>query len=67
MVRRDRIAQSSQRSVDWSDPKLDFSRYSVSGVIGDPTSANAKVGERLWAEVVREAAAILHRIAQGHA
>lgn len=66
MVRRDRISRPEQRPVDWSDPRLDFSRYSASGVIGDPTSASADLGARLWTEVVRRSAALLHEIAEGH-
>lgn len=43
-VRLDQIAPSDHRPVDWSDPDLDFRRYSSSGVIGDPTTATAELG-----------------------
>jgi creatinine amidohydrolase len=42
--------------VDWDDPELDFSRYSTSGVVGDPTHASAALGRRLWKAVVERVA-----------
>ncbi|MGH2450180.1 MAG: creatininase family protein [Candidatus Limnocylindria bacterium] len=65
LVRRDRIERTAQRPIDWSDPQLDFARYSQSGVIGDPTIASAELGKRLWSEVIRETAAMLSGIALG--
>lgn len=63
MVRRERVEKTPQSPVDWTDPDLDLARHSRSGVIGDPTTATAELGKRLWVEVVREAAAVLAGIA----
>ncbi|MCE5258807.1 MAG: creatininase family protein [Chloroflexi bacterium] len=51
-VRRELIRNPHMTEVDWNDPDLDFSRYSSTGVIGDPTHASAELGARLWAQVV---------------
>ena len=51
-----RIRDPGSSPVDWEDPALDFSRYSSSGVIGDPTHASAELGRRLWTEVVEAVA-----------
>jgi len=63
-VRLDRIADPGHDPVDWDDPDLDFSRYSRTGVIGDPTHASAELGAVVWSAVVDEAASILRRIAE---
>lgn len=47
VVRRDRLPRVSD-APDWSDPNLDFARYSVDGTIGDASAASAQMGERLW-------------------
>jgi creatinine amidohydrolase len=47
-VRRDRVADPHSQEPDWSDPQLDFGRYSATGVIGDPTHASAELGAQLW-------------------
>lgn len=47
-VRLDRIPIAESGLVDWGDPELDFSRYSSSGAIGDPTQATAELGAVLW-------------------
>jgi len=44
--------------VAWDDPALDFTHYSSSGVIGDPTHASAELGAELWKVVVEEVARI---------
>jgi len=36
------------QSASIDDPDLDFSRFSPSGVIGDPTHASAALGAVLW-------------------
>ena len=54
-----RSVEESVAMVDWNDPQLDFTRYSDTGVIGDPTQASAALGRKLWDESVAEAAAIL--------
>ena len=64
-VRRDRITNPRHGEVDWDDPEIDFTRYSATGVIGDPTQASAELGARLWAAVVDEVARILKAIAEG--
>ena len=55
-VRTERIRDPKSSPVDWSDPDLDFSRYSPTGVIGDPTHASAELGRTLWTEIVQAAA-----------
>ncbi len=64
-VRIDKIANPHNSEVDWSDPDLDFSRYSSTGVIGDPTKASAELGKKLWEAVVKEVAAIFKAVAEG--
>ena len=44
---------------------MDFSRYSSTGVIGDPTHASAELGARLWEAIVDEVAAMFRSIAEG--
>jgi creatinine amidohydrolase len=51
-VRLERITDPKNDPVDWEDPHLDFSRYTTTGVIGDPTEATAELGARLWEEVI---------------
>ena len=58
-VRADRIFNPQHEEVDWEDPDLNFARYSSTGVIGDPTHASAKLGARLWPEVVEAVALTL--------
>ncbi len=63
-VRLDKIVDPQHASVNWEDPDIDFSSYSSTGVIGDPTHATAELGARLWEAVVDEAAASLRSIAE---
>ena len=63
-VRRDRIADPGNEPVDWGDPNLDFSRYTRTGVIGDPTEATAELGTRLWDAVVTSVAGTFKTIAE---
>jgi creatinine amidohydrolase len=63
-VRVERISDPQHKPVDWDDPKLDFARYSPTGVIGDPTYASAELGARLWNAVVEEVALIFQGIAE---
>ncbi len=63
-VRVHLIENPQNEPVDWTDSELDFSRYSRTGVIGDPTQASAELGARLWAGTVAEVAAILREIAE---
>jgi creatinine amidohydrolase len=65
LVRRDKIINPNHREVDWQDPDLDFSRYSATGVIGDPTVASTKLGKRLWETIVTEVALIFKGVAWG--
>ncbi len=64
-VRIDKITNPHSREVDWNDPNLDFSKYSSTGVIGDPTTASAELGKKLWKEVIQEVALIFKSIAEG--
>jgi creatinine amidohydrolase len=51
-VRITRIPDAESMLINWNDPTLDFSRYSKSGVVGDPTKASAELGFKIWKEVV---------------
>lgn len=64
VVRMEQIRNPHNLPVDWDDPQLDFAQYSSTGVIGDPTHASAELGERLWASLVPEVAAIFAQLAQ---
>jgi creatinine amidohydrolase len=64
MVRMDRLAVTPEsQEPDWSDPQLDFGRYSTTGVVGDPTHASAEVGDRLWQACVETAAHEIEAVA----
>jgi creatinine amidohydrolase len=63
LVRRDKIVNPHHSEVDWQDPSLDFSRYSTTGVIGDPTQASAGLGKNLWEAIVQEVALLFKNIA----
>lgn len=58
-IRYDKIRNPQNTPVAWDDPKLDFARYSTTGVIGDPTHATPELGAQLWAELVPTCAQIL--------
>jgi creatinine amidohydrolase len=62
-VRADQIVDPQNALVDWGDPELDFTRYSTTGVIGDPTHASPALGARLWTEVMEAAAQVLREVA----
>jgi creatinine amidohydrolase len=64
IVRRELIANPPQVPVDWNDAALDFTRYSPTGVIGDPTTASAELGARLWEAVVAAVARALIDLAE---
>lgn len=36
-IREDKFFNPNSSEPDWEDPNLDFSKYSKTGVIGDPT------------------------------
>jgi creatinine amidohydrolase len=57
-VQLDKIPYADLRSVDWGKPELDFSDFSFSGVIGDPTQATAELGSVLWQASVAAVARI---------
>ena len=63
-VLRDKIVNPHHEPVDWSDPGLDFSRYSSTGVIGDPTHASAELGAKLWEAVVIAVASIFRSVGE---
>lgn len=62
-VRLDKISNPANAPVDWADPALDFTRYSTTGVLGDPTYATAELGQRLWQTLVVTVAQLLYEIA----
>ncbi|NLV74005.1 MAG: creatininase family protein [Chloroflexi bacterium] len=51
-VRRELIYAPHMLPVPWDDPKLDFSLYSDTGVVGDPTYSSSELGAQLWEEVI---------------
>ncbi|MCL6602408.1 MAG: creatininase family protein [Paenibacillus sp.] len=53
-IRADKIEHPHSLEPDWDDPNLDFSKYTATGVIGDPTHASSELGEKLWKEVVNK-------------
>ncbi len=63
MVRKDKVVNPHHNAVDWEDPEMDFSRYSSTGVIGDPTTATVELGRKLWEAIVPEVAMIFKEIA----
>lgn len=63
LVRTDRIMDPTNEPVDWEDPNLDFSRYSKTGVIGDPTEATVELGAKLWDAVIKSIADTFKKIA----
>jgi creatinine amidohydrolase len=63
-VRTGRIINPQSREPDWDSPDLDFARYSSTGVIGDPTHASRKLGEKLWKACVDEAAEMIRKVAE---
>lgn len=58
-LRRDRIPSGTSLAPDWSDPMLDFARYSSTGVIGSAASASAEIGARLWEGCVESVVATM--------
>lgn len=62
-VRTDKIPPPELAPVNWSDPNLDFSRHSSSGVIGDPTRGTIEMGKKLWNAILVEVARIFIQIA----
>lgn len=63
LVRNALISNPKSAPVDWEDPALDFSRYTRTGVIGDPTEATAGLGAILWEEVLAQVVERLRGIA----
>ena len=61
-LRRDRIPAATSATPDWSDPRLDFRRYSDTGVIGSAAHADVERGRHLWDECVQAAAELMLRI-----
>lgn len=63
-VLKDKIVDPDHAPVDWSDPDLDFSLYSPTGVIGDPTHASAQLGAKLWEAVIAAAASTFQSVGE---
>lgn len=51
-VRLNEIPTPEIKPVNWEDPNLDFTKYSSSGVIGDPSYASYELGRKLWHKVI---------------
>jgi creatinine amidohydrolase len=64
VVRNELISNPHNEPVDWKDPDLDFSRYSSTGVIGDPTKATDELGAELWEAVVKRLAGTIKEYAE---
>jgi creatinine amidohydrolase len=62
-VRTDRIRDPQSRPVNWDDETLDFTEYSQTGVIGDPTHASRELDERLWEGITDHVAKELQKAA----
>jgi creatinine amidohydrolase len=62
-VRVNDIPEPESKPVDWSNPDLDFARYSRSGVIGDPTHATTDLEAKLWNSTVETIALTFREIA----
>ncbi len=63
-VRTSEINDPKSKPVDWAASDLDLSKYSPTGVIGDPTHASIELGAKLWHEVVEEVAIIFKELAE---
>jgi creatinine amidohydrolase len=59
LVRTNHIVTPQDKPVNWADPKLDLSRHTNTGVIGDPTYATAELGQELWQATIAAVALIL--------
>jgi len=55
-LRTDKIPAPELAPVNWCDPQLDFSNYSSSGTIGDPSRGTREMGAGLWNAIVEEVA-----------
>lgn len=66
-LRPERIPAETSAEPDWSDPALDFSRYSSTGVVGTAVHASPELGERLWEASVQAVVDALCRIMQAPA
>jgi creatinine amidohydrolase len=64
VVRTDQITAPRSKPVNWNDPRLDLTRYTNTGVIGDPTQATAELGQRLWEALIPMAALLLKDAAE---
>ena len=63
-VHLDRLPRPENKLVNWDDPNLDFTLYSASGVIGDPTQATRELGATLWDLVVESVALTFTELAE---
>jgi creatinine amidohydrolase len=63
-VRMTQIPNPEIKPVDWKDPKLDFTNYSSSGVIGDPSHASYDLGARLWGKLIDNVALTFKKYAK---
>jgi creatinine amidohydrolase len=63
-VRKEHIANPKSKPVAWDDPELDFSRYSKTGVIGDPTHASAELGAKLWQQMLQKVGQVIKELAE---
>lgn len=61
-VRIDLISNPNSLEPEWLDPNLDFSKYSRTGVIGDPTHASPELGEKLYKRTVEKVALVLKEL-----
>jgi len=61
-VREVKIPAPVNDPVDWDDANLDFTRYSSSGVIGDPSHSSPDLGEKLWTSIIETVALTLRHL-----
>ncbi len=62
-VRKEKIFNPNSEAVDWEDAELDFSQYTKTGVIGDPTYASEELGAKLWQRTVEEVSKVVRQVA----
>jgi creatinine amidohydrolase len=53
-IRKELIFNPMSSEPDWEDPELDFSKYTHTGVLGDPTKSSKALGEKLWKETINK-------------
>lgn len=61
-IRSELISNPLNSEPDWEDPELDFTKYSSTGVIGDPTKSSTELGKKLWNETLNQVIKIITKL-----